>query len=79
MTLWKDTQITERVKFRLEGQAFNFLTTPFFRNPNTSVTSSSFGTDGRIGASPDVALFQITGLYSRSASRNIQVAARTSF
>jgi hypothetical protein len=65
VTLAKDTAITERAKFRLEAQAFNFLNTPFFGNPNTSVTSSSFG--------------QITGLYSGSASRNIQVAARVSF
>jgi hypothetical protein len=65
VTLAKNTAITERVRFRLEAQAFNFLNTPFFGNPNTSVTSSSFG--------------QITGLYSGSASRNIQVAARVSF
>jgi hypothetical protein len=65
VTLAKDTAITEHVKFRLEAQAFNFLNTPFFGNPNTSVTSSSFG--------------QITGLYSGSASRNVQVAARVSF
>lgn len=65
VTLAKDTAITERVKFRLEAQSFNFLNTPFFGNPNTSVTNTSFG--------------QITGLYSGSASRNIQVAARIKF
>jgi hypothetical protein len=65
VTLVKNTAITERVKFRLEAQAFNFLNTPFFGNPNTSVTSTSFG--------------QITGLYSGSASRNVQVAGRISF
>jgi hypothetical protein len=65
VTLAKSTAITENVKFRLEAQAFNFLNTPFFGNPNTSVTSSSFG--------------QITGLYSGSASRNVQVAGRVSF
>jgi len=65
VTLVKNTPITERLKFRLEAQAFNFLNTPFFGNPNTSVTSSSFG--------------QITGLYSGSASRNVQVAGRLSF
>lgn len=63
--LAKDIPITEHVKFRLEAQAFNFLNTPFFGNPNTSVTSTSFG--------------QITGLYSGSASRNVQLAARVSF
>jgi hypothetical protein len=65
VTLAKSTAITERARFRLEAQAFNFLNTPFFGSPNTSVTSSSFG--------------QISGLYSGSASRNIQVAARVSF
>jgi hypothetical protein len=65
VTLAKETTITERLKFKLEAQTFNFLNTPFFANPNTTVTSASFG--------------QITGLYSGSASRNIQVAARISF
>ena len=65
ITLAKDTLITERVKFRLEPQAFNALNTPFFGNPNATATSTSFG--------------QITGLYSGSASRNIQLAARVSF
>ncbi|HZQ56213.1 MAG TPA: TonB-dependent receptor [Bryobacteraceae bacterium] len=65
ITLAKDTPITERTTFRLEAQAFNALNTPFFGNPNTTVTSASFG--------------QITGLYSGSASRNIQLAARISF
>jgi len=65
VTLAKDTAIRENIKFRLEAQAFNFLNTPFFGNPNTTVTSGSFG--------------QITGLYSGSASRNVQVAARVSF
>jgi len=63
--LAKEIPINERVRFRLEAQAFNFLNTPFFGNPNTTVTSASFG--------------QITGLYSGSASRNIQLAARVSF
>jgi hypothetical protein len=65
VTLAKETAIRENIKFRLEAQAFNFLNTPFFGNPNTTVTSGSFG--------------QITGLYSGSASRNVQVAARVSF
>ncbi len=63
--LSKQIPITEHVKFKLEAQAFNFLNTPFFGNPNTTVTSASFG--------------QITGLYSGSASRNVQLAARVSF
>jgi hypothetical protein len=63
--LTKEIPITERVRFKLEAQAFNFLNTPFFGNPNTSVTSASFG--------------QITGLYSGSASRNVQVSARIRF
>jgi hypothetical protein len=65
VTLAKTTSISERAKLRLEAQAFNFLNTPFFGNPNTSVTSTSFG--------------QITGLYSGSASRNVQVSGRISF
>ncbi len=65
ITLAKETPINERFKLRLEGQAFNALNTPFFGNPNTTVTSASFG--------------QIASLYSGSASRNIQVAARISF
>jgi len=63
--LSKEIPINEKIRFRLEAQAFNFLNTPFFGNPNTTVTSASFG--------------QITSLYSGSASRNVQVAARVSF
>jgi hypothetical protein len=63
--LSKEVPITERVRFKIEAQAFNFLNTPFFGNPNTTVTSASFG--------------QITGLYSGSASRNVQLAARLRF
>jgi len=65
VTLAKSVSITEHVKFKLEAQAFNFLNTPFFGTPNTSVTSTSFG--------------QITGLFSGSASRNVQLAARINF
>jgi Carboxypeptidase regulatory-like domain len=63
--LSKEIPLNERVRFKLEAQAFNFLNTPFFGNPNTTVTSASFG--------------QITGLYSGSASRNVQVSARIRF
>lgn len=65
ITLAKNTTIAENVRLRLEAQAFNALNTPFFGNPNTTVTSASFG--------------QITGLYSGSASRNIQLAVRIVF
>jgi hypothetical protein len=35
VTLAKNTNINERLRFRLEAQAVNFLNTPFFGHPNT--------------------------------------------
>jgi hypothetical protein len=43
VTLAKETAIRENIEFRLKAQAFNFLNTPFFGNPNTTVTSNSLG------------------------------------
>jgi hypothetical protein len=63
--LSKEMLVNERVRFKLEAQAFNFLNTPFLGNPKTTVTSASFG--------------QITGLYSGSGSRNVQISARIRF
>jgi hypothetical protein len=43
LSLFKDFQATERVKAQLRMEALNAFNTPRFGNPNTSVTSSSFG------------------------------------
>jgi hypothetical protein len=44
ITVAKNLHITERVFFRLQGMFYNVTNTPQFGSPNTSVTSSAFGT-----------------------------------
>ena len=43
-SLNKTFDITERVKLRFRGDTFNALNTPVLRGPDTSATSSTFGT-----------------------------------
>jgi len=43
LSLFKDFVITERVRLQFRGEFLNAFNTPRFSGPNTSVTSSSFG------------------------------------
>jgi len=43
LSLFKNFQVTERVKVQFRAEALNAFNTPRFSGPNTSVTSSSFG------------------------------------
>jgi len=43
LSLFKEFQITERVRSQFRAEFFNAFNTPQFGSPNTSVTSSSFG------------------------------------
>jgi len=44
LSVFKDYQITEALKVQFRGEALNAFNTPRFSSPNTTVTSSSFGT-----------------------------------
>jgi hypothetical protein len=61
--LSKRVNMTEHMTLQLRGEAFNALNTPQFSAPNTSVTSTAFGT--------------ITG--SSQLPRTVEVSARIQF
>ncbi len=63
LSLIKNTNITEKVKFQLRFEAFNALNRPSFDPPNLTVTSSAFG---KITTQPNL-------------PRSIQMAARLTF
>ena len=43
LSLFKDFNLTERLRLQLRGEALNAFNTPRFGGPNTSVTSSTVG------------------------------------
>jgi hypothetical protein len=43
-SVFKNVQITERMRFQIRGEAFNLLNTPQFGNPNAVLTTAQFGT-----------------------------------
>ena len=63
LTVQKRFTIYERVSMTVQGEFYNLTNTAAFSNPNTSVTSTSFG--------------RITGVFL--PARNIQLSARISF
>ena len=43
LSLFRTFRVTEAINLQFRAEAFNISNTPHFNNPNTSVTSSSFG------------------------------------
>jgi hypothetical protein len=43
LSLFKNVKVKERFNFELRGEAFNLTNTPQFANPNSSITSATFG------------------------------------
>jgi len=43
LSLFKNFHVTERINVQFRAEALNAFNTPRFGNPNTSVTSSTFG------------------------------------
>lgn len=64
LSIFKSFPITERVNLQFRAEAFNALNTPWFGNPNTTISSAAFGV-----VSPAQA----------NDPRNIQLALRLSF
>lgn len=72
LSLFKDFKIKERWQFELRCDTFNFSNTPAFANPNTDITSSSFGhITGTLGSG--------SGVNGTGGGRAIQLGAKLSF
>jgi hypothetical protein len=65
VTLSKRFAITESVKFGFRAEFYNALNTTMFGNPNTTITSASFG--------------RVTGTLAGGGSRNVQLSGRVEF
>jgi hypothetical protein len=72
MTLAKNTAITERVNFEIRFDAFNVFNHGEFANPDTTLTSETFGeiTSNTLGVNPVTAL---------QTQRILQIAGRLTF
>jgi hypothetical protein len=72
MTLAKATAITERVNFEIRFDAFNVFNHAQFANPDTDLTSPTFGeiTSNTLGVNPVTAL---------QTQRILQIAGRITF
>jgi hypothetical protein len=72
LSLFKTFSITERAKFELRCETFNFTNTPQFSNPSNSTTSSTFGyVTGTIGSG--------TGVNGTGGGRSVQLGAKITF
>jgi hypothetical protein len=71
-SLFKNIKIHERFNIELRAEAFNLTNTPEFSNPQTSITSSTYGyVTGTIGSG--------TGVNGTGGGRSLQLGAKISF
>jgi Carboxypeptidase regulatory-like domain/TonB dependent receptor len=75
LSLFRDFSVRERVKIQFRAEAFNLSNTPIFNNPNASVSSATFNSNGTIKALNGFA--QITS--AQPAERQIRLGVRLSF
>jgi len=72
LSLFKNFKFKERYNIELRAESFNFTNTPQFSNPQTSITSSSYGyVTGTIGSG--------TGVNGTGGGRAIQLGAKVTF
>ncbi len=68
----RSINLTERYRLNIRAEAFNLTNTPQFANPNTTMTSSSFGyVTSTIGSG--------TGVNGVGGGRSFQLSARVTF
>ena len=75
MSLFRDFSVRERIKIQFRAEAFNLTNTPIFNNPNASVSSATFNSDGTIRALNGFS--QITS--AQPVERQIRLGLRLSF
>jgi hypothetical protein len=72
LALFKSFRIHERYNIELRAESFNFTNTPQFSNPQTSITSSTYGyVTGTLGSG--------TGVNGTGGGRAIQLGAKVTF
>jgi len=72
LSLFKDFRFRERYALQLRAETFNVTNTPQFSNPNTSLTSSTFGyVTGTLGSG--------TGVNGTGGGRALQLGAKFTF
>jgi hypothetical protein len=72
LSLFKNIQVHERYTLQLRLESFNMTNTPEFNNPQTSLTSSTFGyVTGTLGSG--------TGVNGTGGGRAIQLGCKFSF
>jgi hypothetical protein len=71
-SLFKNIRIRERYNIEVRGEAFNITNTPEFSNPNTTITSSTYGyVTGTLGSG--------TGVNGTGGGRALQLGLKISF
>ena len=75
MSLFRDFSVRERIRIQFRAEAFNLTNTPIFNNPNASVSSATFNSDGTIKALNGFS--QITS--AQPVERQIRLGLRLSF
>jgi hypothetical protein len=72
LSLFKNFKISERFNMEFRAETFNFTNTPQFANPNTSITSSSYGyVTGTLGSG--------TGVSGTGGGRALQLGLKVTF
>jgi hypothetical protein len=72
LSLFKEIRIRESYNLQLRAETFNFTNTPMFANPNTSITSQTFGVVTSTVASG-------TGVNGIGGGRVLQLGGRITF
>jgi hypothetical protein len=71
-SLVKNVKFRERVNIEIRGEAFNITNTPEFSNPNTSITSSTYGyVTGTLSSG--------TGVNGTGGGRALQLGTKITF
>jgi hypothetical protein len=72
LSLFKNFKISERFNMEFRAETFNFTNTPQFSNPQTSITSSSYGfVTGTLGSG--------TGVSGTGGGRALQLGLKVTF
>ena len=75
LSLFRDFSVLERIRIQFRAEAFNLINMPIVHNPNASVSSATFNSDGTIKALNGFS--QITS--AQPVERQIRLGLRLSY